>query len=85
MICFFPQNAFLPFFLRPCCFPGALTFRTVLGLTTIPRQTPFLIKDKVLLQTEKIIRKLTGIPLGMIVFVMRKLYIIEVRELGLGS
>lgn len=43
------------------------------------------IKDKVLFQTEKIIRKLTGIPLGTIVFVMRKLYIIEVKGLGLGS
>lgn len=45
----------------------------------------FLIKDKVLFQTEKIIRNLTGIPLGTIVFVMRKLYIIEVRGLGLES
>lgn len=54
-------------------------------LKTITQQTPFLIKDKVLFQTEKIIKKLTGIPLGTIVFVMRKLYIIEVKGLGLGN
>lgn len=34
---------------------------------------------------EKIIRKLTGIPLGAIVFVMRKLYIIEVKGLAWGA
>lgn len=44
-----------------------------------------LIKDKVLFQTEKIIRKPTGIPLGTIVFVMRKLNISEAKGLGLGS
>ena len=49
------------------------------------RTTKPLIKDKVLFQTEKIIRKLTGIPLGTVMFVMRKLYIIEVKGLGLGS
>lgn len=70
---------------RPCCFPGALTLCTVLVLKTITCQSPFSIRDKVLFQTEKIIRKLTGIPVGTIVFVMRKLCIIEVRELGLGS
>lgn len=54
-------------------------------LKTNTWQTPFPIKDTVFFQTEKIIRKLTGIPLGTMVFVMRKLYIIEVKGLGLGS
>lgn len=57
----------------------------VLMLKTISRQNLFLIKDKVLFQTEKIIRKLTGIPLGTVMFVMRKLYITEVKGLALGS
>ena len=80
----------MPFFFSeallslPLCSPSLCC---ILMLKTITWQKSFffLIKNKVLFQTEKIIRKLTGIPLSTIVCVMRKLYIIEVKGLGLGS
>lgn len=81
------KNQHLPAFLSPCGCSPVNFFSELLRWCWKQSHDKNLshIKGKVLFQTEEVIRKPTGIPLGTIVFVMRKLNNSEAKGLGLGS